>query len=141
METINRFNLRVYALCIKDNKVLSLFEHYAGDKLIKFPGGGLEFGEGLTDCLHREFREELNVSIKVLEHFYTQDGFVKSRFRDNEQLVTVYYLVRIVDLPDLKILEDGIDNIKWIPIDGPSPYNLPVDQIVFQKLKDRFLSK
>lgn len=32
----------------------------------QFPGGGLEFGEGVEDCLHREIREELGVDIKII---------------------------------------------------------------------------
>lgn len=36
---------------------------------MKFPGGGLEYGEGVLECLHREFDEELNVKIDVIEHF------------------------------------------------------------------------
>ena len=71
MEKIDRFNIRVYALCIEDQKILTLFESYAGEKLVKLPGGGLEFGEGVTDCLHREFMEELNVKIEILEHLYS----------------------------------------------------------------------
>ena len=39
MEKIDRFNIRVYALCIEDQKILTLFESYAGEKLIKLPGG------------------------------------------------------------------------------------------------------
>ncbi|HJY13247.1 MAG TPA: NUDIX domain-containing protein, partial [Flavobacterium sp.] len=70
---IDKINVRVYACAVKDNKVLTLFEEYAGQPLLKFPGGGLELGEGLTDCLHREFDEELNVKIEIVEHLYTQE--------------------------------------------------------------------
>ena len=65
---IDKFNIRVYAAAVKDKKVLVLHEEYAGEQLMKLPGGGLEFGEGLHDCLHREFEEELNVKINVLGH-------------------------------------------------------------------------
>ena len=45
-------------------------EHDKGDSQLEFdglwqlPGGGLEFGEAVEDCLHREVREELNAKIK-----------------------------------------------------------------------------
>jgi ADP-ribose pyrophosphatase YjhB (NUDIX family) len=61
----------------------------------KFPGGGLEFGEGLIDGLKREFVEECNVEVEVLSHFYTTDFFVKSAFNDS-QVISVYYLVKNV---------------------------------------------
>jgi len=65
------FNVRVYALCIVKNKLLTLQEPFAGKMVIKLPGGGLEFGEGTVDCLKREFKEELNLEIEVGDAFYT----------------------------------------------------------------------
>lgn len=115
MEKIEKFNVRVYALCIEDQKILTLFESYAGEKLVKLPGGGLEFGEGIIDCLHREFMEELNVKIEVLKHFYTQEGFMQSRFRDNEQLLTVYYIVKIIDPENFRIIDTEIEKPNGYP--------------------------
>lgn len=137
---IDKFNIRVYAAAVKDKKVLVLHEEYAGEQLMKLPGGGLEFGEGLQDCLHREFEEELNVKINVLGHLYTQEDFLVSRFRSNEQLLTVYYLVEIVDENEFLIMDPCIEKTEWIPIDtDENPFPLPIDKIVFEKLKERFL--
>ena len=137
---IDKLNIRVYATAIKDEKVLVLHEEYAGEQLMKLPGGGLEFGEGLLDCLHREFEEELNVKINILGHLYTQEEFVVSRFRDNEQLLTVYYLVEIIDENDFLIMDPCIEKTEWIPINtDENPFILPVDKIAFEKLKERIL--
>ena len=137
---IDKLNIRVYATAIKDEKVLVLHEEYAGEQLMKLPGGGLEFGEGLLDCLHREFEEELNVKINILGHLYTQEEFVVSRFRDNEQLLTVYYLVEIIDENDFLIMDPCIEKTEWIPINtDENPFILPVDKIAFEKLKERLL--
>ena len=137
---IDKLNIRVYATAIKDEKVLVLHEEYAGEQLMKLPGGGLEFGEGLLDCLHREFEEELNVKINILGHLYTQEDFVVSRFRDNEQLLTVYYLVEIIDENDFLIMDSCIEKTEWIPINtDENPFILPVDKIAFEKLKERIL--
>lgn len=136
---IDKINIRVYATALKEGKVLVLHEEYAGDHLMKLPGGGLEFGEGLLDCLRREFEEELNVKIKILGHLYTQEEFVTSRFRENEQLLTVYYMVEIEDENDFLILDPCIEKTEWIPIDtNENPFPLPVDRIAFEKLKERF---
>lgn len=137
---IDKLNIRVYATAIKDEKVLVLHEEYAGEQLMKLPGGGLEFGEGVLDCLHREFEEELNVKINILGHLYTQEDFVVSRFRDNEQLLTVYYLVEIIDENDFLIMDPCIEKTEWIPINtDENPFILPVDKIAFEKLKERIL--
>ncbi|WP_332023528.1 NUDIX domain-containing protein [Kaistella sp.] len=137
---IDKLNIRVYATAVKDRKVLVLHEEYAGEQLMKLPGGGLEFGEGVLDCLHREFEEELNVKINILGHLYTQEEFVVSRFRDNEQLLTVYYLVEIIDENEFLIMDPCIEKTEWIPIDtDENPFILPVDKIAFEKLKERLL--
>jgi 8-oxo-dGTP pyrophosphatase MutT (NUDIX family) len=137
---IDKINIRVYAIYLNEkNELIALDERYAGEKLIKLPGGGLEFGEGTIECLHREFAEELNLKIEVLEHFYTQEDFLVSRFRENEQLLTIYYTVNILNLEDLNILDDSIENVKWVSLHEENPLPLPIDKIVFQKLKEKLL--
>jgi 8-oxo-dGTP diphosphatase len=132
---IDKINIRVYACCIKDRKILALYEEYAGETLLKLPGGGLEFGESVIDCLHREFDEELNLKIKNIQHFYTQESFLKSRFRDNEQLLTIYYTVDLVDENELIIRDPCIEKIEWISLEQDNPFTLPIDALVFDKLK------
>ena len=137
---IDKINVRVYATVLKDKKILSLHEEYVGEYLLKFVGGGLEFGESIVECLHREFEEELNLKIKNLEHFYTQEDFLVSKFRDNEQLLTIYYLAEIVDEDDLNIRDSCIEKVEWISLEtDENPFPLPVDKIVFGLLKKRFL--
>lgn len=137
---MNTFNIRVYGICLKDQKILTLFEMYAGSKLVKLPGGGLEYGEGTIECLKREFMEELNLKVANLRHFYTQEDFVVSRFRENEQLLTVYYLADIADEAALKIMDSSIEKTEWISLQSENPFTLPVDRIVFEKLKSSISS-
>lgn len=137
---IDKINIRVYAAVVKEGKVLVLHEEYAGQQLMKLPGGGLEFGEGVLDCLHREFEEELNAKIKIVEHLYTQEDFLVSRFRENEQLLTLYYIAEILDETEFIILDPCIEKIDWIPIDTTeNPFPLPIDKIAFEKLKEKIL--
>ena len=137
---IDKINVRVYATVLKDKKILSLHEEYVGEYLLKFVGGGLEFGESIIECLHREFEEELNLKIKNLEHFYTQEDFLVSKFRENEQLLTIYYLAEIVAEEDLIIRDSCIEKVEWISLEtDENPFPLPVDKIVFDLLKKRFL--
>lgn len=137
---IDKLNVRVYATIVKENKVLVLHEEYAGEQLVKFPGGGLELGEGLIDCVQREIEEELNVKIRIKDHLYTQDHFVASRFRENEQLLTIYYDVEMMNEEDFLMLDPCIERIEWLSLDvQDNPFKLPVDQIVFEKLKQKYL--
>jgi len=88
------FNVRVYGLLINaQNQVLVSDEEEYGFRFSKFPGGGLEFGEGLIDGLKREFVEECNAEIDVTAHFYTTDFYEKSAFNDS-QIISIYYLVK-----------------------------------------------
>ena len=73
---IDRFNIRVYGILLrKGSEVLLSNEVIFGKKYTKFPGGGLEFGEGMTEGLVREYQEELNVEIEIGGHLYTTDLF------------------------------------------------------------------
>ncbi len=91
---MGKFNIRVYGLWIKNQKVLISHENIDGFKMTKFPGGGLEFGEGVVDCLKREFREELGVELVKLSLLHVSNRFIKSSFKNNEQVVAVHYLVK-----------------------------------------------
>ena len=88
------FNVRVYGLLINDkNELLISDEQEYGMQFTKFPGGGLEYGEGLIDGLKREFVEECQIDVEIVSHFYTTDFFVKSAFNDS-QIISVYYIVK-----------------------------------------------
>jgi ADP-ribose pyrophosphatase YjhB (NUDIX family) len=86
------FNIRVYGILIGENKqVLVSDELIRGDYITKFPGGGLEFGEGTRDCLKREFMEEMDLEIRVGDHIYTTDYFQMSAFNPAHQIISIYY--------------------------------------------------
>lgn len=139
METQNfkGFNIRVYALCIVNNELLTLKEPFAGNMVVKLPGGGLEFGEGTADCLKREFKEELNLELTVGDAFYIQEDFVPSLAKDGKQLLTLFFFATIKDLHNLEIIDKNIQEVNWIPLTANNPFTLPVDKIVFNKLQSK----
>lgn len=92
-----RFNIRVYGVLERDGKVLVSHERIAGRVYAKFPGGGLEFEEGLRDALMREFMEEMGVTVKVAEHLYTTDFYLPSAFDPRDQILSVYFRVTTDD--------------------------------------------
>lgn len=92
------FNVRVYGILINGkNEILLSDESYGKVSFTKFPGGGLEFGEGTIDGLKREFIEEMGAEIEVMDHFYTTDFFQASAFNDKHQIISIYYKVKFVD--------------------------------------------
>ena len=89
---LRRFNVRVYGLLVNEHdQILVADELIRGKYTTKFPGGGLELGEGLIDGLIREFQEECGVQVAVEDHYYTTDFFVPSDFDDESQVISVYY--------------------------------------------------
>jgi 8-oxo-dGTP diphosphatase len=115
------FNVRVYGLLINDANQLLVSDEQSGDRSFsKFPGGGVEYGEGLTDALKREFMEECEAEIDVISHFYTTDFFEKSSFNDS-QIISIYYLVREVGPLKLsyktKVFDfdpDTLQSFRWV---------------------------
>src|SRR4051812_47529929 len=94
---IQKFNIRVYGILINEyNRVLVTDELIKGHEITKFPGGGLEFGEGTIDCIVREFMEETNNVVEVVEHFYTTDYFQVSAYDKSHQIISIYYIVKPV---------------------------------------------
>jgi ADP-ribose pyrophosphatase YjhB (NUDIX family) len=88
------FNIRVYGILLgENNQVLVSDEFIRGKYYTKFPGGGLEFGEGTRDCLKREFKEEMNLEVRVTGHIYTTDFFQLSAFNPEHQIISIYYSV------------------------------------------------
>ena len=101
---INRFTVRVYGILFDDNKrILVSDEFIRGDYFTKFPGGGLELGEGTRDCLKREFKEETGLDVTVGEHIYTTDYFQQSAFNSNDQIISIYYFVEAKDVSNLSV--------------------------------------
>jgi len=97
-----KFNIRVYGILINEKKqVLVADEYIRGGLYTKFPGGGLEFGEGTRDCLKRELKEELGIEAAIGDHIYTTDFFQMSAFRPDDQIISIYYFAK--QLEDLKV--------------------------------------
>lgn len=144
------FNIRVYGIVVDQGKVLLSDEFRLGQYMTKFPGGGLELGEGTLDCLYREFKEELNQPIRSIEHFYTTDFYQVSRLLDPPmQLISIYYLVKIAPPYYFKTSDkkldiervDGSQSLRWSPLSelSTSELSLPIDKVALKKLKKEFM--
>lgn len=131
-----RFNVRVYGIWINDGQLLINEEIIRGRSVTKFPGGGLDLGEGTRECLAREWKEELGLDINVLDHFYTTDFYQPSAF-DNSQVISIYYRVLAdkVPLEIVNLVEQ--ERTFWIPLADlqRDTFTLPIDQVVGEMLR------
>lgn len=150
------FNLRVYGVLINEElQVLVSDELIRGMYITKFPGGGLELGEGTRDCLQREFREEMDLAVEVGEHIYTTDYYQVSAFNPAHQIISIYYYVRALepiraplrekpfdfDAQQLKVYEATQETETFRFVNGeefsPGSLTLPIDKIVAGIVKEQ----
>ena len=145
------FNVRVYGLLIRDEKILVSDEFIRGKEITKLPGGGLEFGEGTKECVIREFEEELKIKIKVKNHFYTTDFFINSAFNPDSQLISIYYEVEPleeVNIPtshrkfDFGVKKEGSQSFRWLLINKitDKDFTFSIDKLIGLMLKEKFKS-
>ena len=149
-----RFNIRVYGILVNEkNQVLVSDEFIRGSYYTKFPGGGLEYGEGTRDCLKREFLEEMQLDVEVGDHLYTTDFFQVSAFNADHQIISIYYFVKALAPITARISDEAFDfdatqmevyekqqeteSFRFINWDDllEDSVTLPIDKIVVQLLK------
>jgi ADP-ribose pyrophosphatase YjhB (NUDIX family) len=135
---IDTFNLRVYGLWVNtQQEVLLVEEKIKANTYVKFPGGGLEFGEGILDCLYREIKEETALDVLAHQHYYTTEFFQPSKFHPRHQVISIYYRIRCDEqLPIQKPANDPvIQRYIWHPIAEAFPVSLPIDVVVARNLQ------
>jgi len=148
------FNIRVYGILINEQKQVLLSDEFIrGNYYTKFPGGGLEVGEGTRDCLKREFKEEMDLNVEVGAHIYTTDFYQKSAFNPAHQIISIYYYVKALepitaplrtkefdfDEAQLQVYEkeNEIETFRFIDWDlfSADSVTLPIDKIVATFIK------
>lgn len=144
---MNQFNLRAYGVLINENLELLVSDEYRfGSHFTKFPGGGVEFGEGIKDTIQREFLEEFELKVDVDDLFYVNDFLQISAFDKTAQLFSFYHLISFKEIPHLEIsteynkLTNEGEQLRWVAISNleVEQFKFPIDQIVVQLIIDRY---
>jgi ADP-ribose pyrophosphatase YjhB (NUDIX family) len=149
------FNIRVYGILINENRQVLVSDEFIREQYYtKFPGGGLEYGEGTRDCLAREFMEEMNLKVKVTDHIYTTDFYQQSAFNPGHQIISIYYYVEPLepitvplrtkifdfDAQQLKMYEETGETETFRFVNWEDFYDntvsLPIDKIVANMIKE-----
>jgi len=145
--TNDRFTIRCYGLLLHEGCVLVSDELIKGHRITKFPGGGLEFGEGLKDCLIREIQEEIGVDALDVEHFYTTDFFQQSAFHSSPmQVVSIYFTFHVAEPSAIPVVSEPFTGItgpgdqevfRWLKVEGSreEDLSLPIDRAVWRMLR------
>lgn len=143
---MKKFNVRVYGILINERlEVLLSDECRFGFSFTKFPGGGLEWGEGLKDAVKREFQEEFQLEIEVGEQFYVNTFFQQSAFNEEDQIISFYFLVEAKS--KIEILEHNLplnqegEFLRWQAISElkQEMLNFPIDKLVAEKIANSFV--
>jgi len=150
-------SVRVYGILLNEDKqVLVSDEFIRGAYYTKFPGGGLEIGEGTRDCLKREFKEEMNLDVEIGDHIYTTDFFQQSAFNSAHQILSIYYFAKALepikvklknkdfdfDEEQLKLYSEShqIESFRFVEweVFSAEKLTLPIDKIVAAMVKEKF---
>jgi 8-oxo-dGTP pyrophosphatase MutT (NUDIX family) len=143
------FSIRIYGILIHDNKLLVTEEKWFGMRMIKLPGGGLEYGEAPVEALKREFMEECGVEIVVGKLLHTPKQFIPAIFYNLVQVVPIYYKVECSNPEQIALSkqwhsEAEMNNsdvfFHWVNISDLSPelFSFPGDKEMAALLKDEW---
>lgn len=147
MKTIQ---VRVYGIWVNAKKeVLISDERHRDMNFTKFPGGGLELGESVTQALLREFQEECDIHIIRFELLHVTEEVVISQF-DGSQVVGIYYRVFSDDTlckpikTKLFDFEHGSDqSFRWVPVNQLSAddFTFKMDQTAWKRIQVALFSQ
>ena len=102
--------------------------------LWEFPGGKIEPGETIEECIKREIDEELAINIEVGEHLITIDH----EYTDLRVTLNVHECRHLEGIP--QTLE--CDEIRWVNLEQLEEFNFPAANFqIIAALKQKVISR
>ncbi len=122
------YRVSIRALIYNDRGEIMLVREEPGNDF-NLPGGGIDHGETVHECLVRELHEELNLSSSFTEKFAS----VQTRWLEakNAWLMEVVYVIQYDEL--VFDIGDGVDEIRWVDpgvVDSSTPANQMIRRVL-----------
>lgn len=129
------------AVVIHDSRILLCYSKDS-PPIYYLPGGHLEEGETIEQCLKREFKEEVDVEVKDLKFWQVIENIYLDMEKKNRHELNLLFCVNL-DIDDpmkIKSQEDHVQ-IKWLELKKLPDSKLlpkPVHQYLNEQLKKLF---
>ena len=128
---VQRPRIRAAAILIENGRILLVKQEVSATRHWSLPGGKLDWGESLEQCLIREMKEETGLDIRVKELAYVTD-----RIKGNDHLVHMTFLVERINNKTLPLewkhedpfFSEACDvarEVKIVPISEMKTYGFP----------------
>ena len=125
----NKFNYRVGAIIINDNKLLAM--HDERSPYYYLPGGKVKMNESAEQAIIREIQEELNIDCNIIRPLWlSQSFFNEEDDKIDYHELCIYYLIELSD-KDLYKKDKFILNER--------NHTFEFKWLEFDKLKDEYL--
>ncbi len=108
-------NVRPAICIVENNKLLTMHYRYGNTDVYNLPGGNLEFGEKMAECLARELQEELQIETEVGEMICLADVFIKEK--QKQTLHVIFRGIIISGTPTLNPNETTALAVHWLPLE------------------------
>lgn len=114
--------VRATAVLVEQGGILLVEQRVSATRSWSLPGGGVEPGESLEECVIREVREETGLRVAVDELLYVCD-----RIQENQHTVHITFAVRRLG-GDLRLGSEPepdaqpIHSVRMVPIDALVSY-------------------
>lgn len=102
------------------------------DKYV-IPGGHVELGEKLSDCLKREIKEETNLDIYDIDFICFQEFIFDDAFWKKKHFVLFTFACKTKSTDDIKLNEEGIGHVWVMPTEALC---LPIDPYTRRSIQE-----
>jgi ADP-ribose pyrophosphatase YjhB (NUDIX family) len=105
--------IRVAAIIVQDQTVLMVKHAKDGREYWMLPGGGVDFGESLSEALVRELKEEVCIDVKPRELVLANDSIPPDKHR---HIINLYFLADLVGGTAALGEDPRIVEVAYIPL-------------------------
>ena len=126
-----RVRVIAVGLLVRDGWVLAEeYPGHGGGRFLRLPGGGVEFGEPAERAIHREFAEELGVTLDSVRLLGVTENIFERPGARGHEIVYTYEIrsseLEAIPLAERRPVQDADTTVGWYRIDTLSAQTLPL---------------